>query len=742
MVISLKDKSKHAALDAFRLAAAFLVVAIHVSPMQSVDTTADFILTRIIARVAVPFFLMLTGYFLVSRDMSGVGTYFNSFLKKASILYGLAILLYLPLNLYTGYFENSPLHILKDILWGGTFYHFWYLPAVLLGALVTVLLWRKFGFKFTVVSAAALYVIGLGGDSYYGLVAQIPFLKTFYDVIFSMSDYTRNGLFLAPIFLIMGAGLNVHKSASYPFDASSHPQFSGATNTRAMLITGLCISGALLIAEALLLRGAGVQRHDSMYIMLLPCMYFLFSLLASIDGRGRDGIKSSQQNFSASSRGKKLRIGAMVIYIIHPWSIVLIRGFAKLTGMTELLVDNQLVLYALVCIVSCAAAIAFIYLKALVAGPRQSASGRAWIEVDRHALRHNAEVLQKLLPASCRLMAVVKADGYGHGAVKVAAELEKSGVEAFAVATLAEGIALRKGGIRGDVLVFGYTRPEDARLLKRCRLSQTIVDGAYAKMLHETGVKIDVHIEIDTGMHRLGVDSHELSEIERIFDFDNLTVKGMFTHLSEADRLSDEATDFTLNQISLFIDTVNTLKAKGYNVGKLHIQESYGILNYSGLPCDYARAGIALYGVLCKNDQTRLSPDLHPALSLKARIAEVRWIKEGEAVSYSRTYVANAPMKIATVSIGYADGVPRNSIRRDAYVLLYGRKAPIVGLICMDLMIIDVTNIELAEPGNIVTVIGRDGEEMIRCEDVAESCGTITNELLSRLGVRLPRIFI
>lgn len=381
------------------------------------------------------------------------------------------------------------------------------------------------------------------------------------------------------------------------------------------------------------------------------------------------------------------------------------------------------------------------FVKDFFAAPRPSPNGRAWIEIDRQALRHNAAELQRLLPASCRLMAVVKADGYGHGAVKVARELEKSGVEAFAVATLTEGIALRKGGLKGELLVLGYTRPADAVILRRYRLSQTIVDDSYAEALGAAGVHINVHIEVDTGMHRSGVDSHALPELERIFGYENLTIQGMFTHLCEADSLDDKSTDFTLNQISRFIDTVNTLKAKGYPVGKLHIQESYGILNYPGLPCDYARAGIALYGVLCKNDETRLSPELKAVLSLKARIAEVKWIETGETISYNRTYVASAPMKIATVTIGYADGIPRNSVGRDAYVLLDGQRAPVVGLICMDLLIIDVTAVESAEPGDIVTVIGRDGNETIRCEDVAESCGTITNELLSRLGGRLPRIF-
>ncbi len=709
----MRASSKHAVLDGFRVAAAFLVVAIHISPLQTIDATADFMFTRVIARVAVPFFLMISGYFLASHETGSDRRYFKSFLTKAAILYGVAIVIYLPLNYYNSYFNSAPSQMLKDLLFNGTFYHLWYLPAILLGALISVPIWRRFGWRFTFITAVVLYVIGLGGDSYYGLVSRIPAVKSFYDGVFGITEYTRNGVFLAPVFLVMGAGLFAHKKQLMAF-------------SRRALIAGLTVSFALLVAESLWLHDMDVQRHDSMYLMLLPCMYFLFALLASYDGKGNKGF----------------RTGAMAVYIIHPWALVLVRGFSKYTGMSDLFVNNQLVLYLLVCIISAVAAALFIYLQRRLKKNEPSLTERAWVEIDREALAHNARELQSLLPASNRLMAVVKADGYGHGAFEAARTLESNGINAFATATLHEAAALRQGGIRGEILVMGYTSPAEAKLLKRYRLTQTVVDGDYAAALHETGIRLGVHIKIDTGMRRLGIDSGDLSEIERIFGYENLTVKGMFTHLSEADNLRDDAIEFTLSQIRSFFDTADILKDKGLPVGKLHIQESYGILNYPDLPCDYARAGIALYGVLCKNDKTRLTPELRPVLSLKARIAEVKWIQAGDPVSYSRTFIATAPTKIATVTIGYADGIPRNTTQRNAYVLLRGRRAPIIGRICMDLLVIDATQIDDAKTGDIVTVIGRDGNETIRCEDVAESCGTITNEILSRLGKRLPRIFI
>jgi serine/alanine racemase len=339
-------------------------------------------------------------------------------------------------------------------------------------------------------------------------------------------------------------------------------------------------------------------------------------------------------------------------------------------------------------------------------------------------------------------MAVLKADAYGHGAVEVSRALRVCGVSSFAVAALSEGIALRRAGIKGDILVLGYTQPAEAALLRRFKLAQTVVDGAYADALHETGVPLDVHVKIDTGMHRLGVDSGHIPEIERIFSYRTLTVRGMFTHLSRADDLSGTAVDFSLDQISRFADAVGKLRSKGYAVGALHIQGSYGILNYPGTPGDYARAGIALYGVLSRNGRTLLSPRLMPALALRARIAEVKRIAKGESVGYGSSFIAENPMKIAVVTIGYADGIPRNPAPGKGCVLVGGRKAPIVGLVCMDLLAVDVTGIEQAGRGDIVTLIGDDGDAFLRCEDVAESCGTITNELLSRLGARLPRVYI
>jgi serine/alanine racemase len=357
------------------------------------------------------------------------------------------------------------------------------------------------------------------------------------------------------------------------------------------------------------------------------------------------------------------------------------------------------------------------------------------------AAAHNARELATLLPDGCKLMAVVKADGYGHGAKQIAGLLRREGVDAFAVATVAEGAELREGIPDGEILVLGYTPPEDAGVLSGCKLSQTVVDVAHAKALDATGHELDVHIMIDTGMHRLGADHADIAGIEGVFACKNLTVKGIATHFATSDGLDAGDVGFTNLQTERFFNVVRALKGKGYDVGKLHAQATYGLLNYPGMKCDYARGGIALYGVLSDNTPTGLTPPLRPVLSLKARVVRVQRIGSGESVSYGRTFTASEPMTIATVGIGYGDGIPRQLSGNGGEAIVRGRKVPLVGRVCMDMIIADVSGVPGVEAGDVATLIGRDGAEVIRCEDLAERSGTITNDILGGLGKRIPRIY-
>lgn len=369
--------------------------------------------------------------------------------------------------------------------------------------------------------------------------------------------------------------------------------------------------------------------------------------------------------------------------------------------------------------------------------------GRAWIELNRSALEENVEFLQSRLPKGCKLMPAIKANAYGHGAELVAEELLRLGVDSFCVAEIMEAVALRTQGITGEILVLGYTHPSQFSLLKKYEIMQTVVDYDYAKQLNDYGERLHVHIGIDTGMHRLGERSENIDAFCEIFKMENLVIDGMFTHLSAVDAMGAAERDFTNTQVETFYQVVTALRERGFRCPKLHLQSSYGVLNYPELAEDYARVGIALYGVLSNSaDTKKWRSCLTPVLSLHTRIVCVRDLYQGEAAGYGLQYIADADRRIATLALGYADGLPRSLSKGRGYVLIHGKKAPIIGLICMDQAIIDVTEIPEAAEGDVVTVIGSSEGEEILASDLADWCGTITNEILSRLGQRLERVMV
>lgn len=298
-------------LDWARIAAVCLVVANHTSPLADISECADFWMTRLVARLAVPFFLMITGYFLAGSSTERL----IQQLKKLALLYGASVIIYLPLNFYAGHFERGA-DFLQKLFIDGTFYHLWYFPATMLGLLVAHWLRQCFGMSVALLVSMLLYVIGLGGDRYYGLVTQNDTLGEIYGGIFAVTDYTRNGLFMTPLFLLLGAW--------------------GITMKRHTALLGFVLSLGLMSAEGFRLHSLGVQRHDSMYVMLPFCMVFLFALLLSFN----------------SGTAKGARTLSMGMYIIHPWCIVLVRGIADTLGLTVLCVENALVHYMLVLFLS------------------------------------------------------------------------------------------------------------------------------------------------------------------------------------------------------------------------------------------------------------------------------------------------------------------------------------------------------------------------------------------------------
>lgn len=687
-------------IDIFRAVAAVLVVTIHTSPLLCFSEAADFILTRIIARTAVPFFFMTSGFFVISRYSKGCGKLL-SFVKKTALVYEAAILLYLPINFYNGYFSQKNLlpNIVRDIVFDGTLYHLWYLPAAIIGAAIACGFVRKLGYGKALAAAVILYVIGLFGDSYFGLSEQISAIRYLYARIFELFDYTRNGVFMAPVFFVLGG---MFRDGLIRFKKSA-------------AVCGLALSLVLMTAEALLLRRLGFPRFDSMYICLLPCSVFLFGTLLCVRGR----------------RAKWLRDASLTVYIIHPMAIVFVRMAAKILGLRAILVDNSLVHFAVVCAVSVTAAAAAGLLKKKKRGEGNSPKERAWIELDLDNLAHNAEALRAAMPAGCELMAVVKAAAYGHGAFETVVCLERIGVRAFAVATADEGIKLRKYGICGEILVLGYTSPERARELKKYCLTQTLVSYEHALAMNSAGVRLRAHLKLDTGMHRLGFDCADKEKLLEVFCMKNLEISGIFTHLSAADSLAEDDVCFTRLQIERFDYAVDGLRAAGVNVQRTHIQSSYGLLNYPEIRADYVRAGVALYGVLSAKGETRLRLDLRPVLSLRSRVVQIRKVKSGESVGYGRAFTAEKDCTIAIISIGYADGLPRSI--SGGGIVIGGQRAEIVGRVCMDQIAVDVTGIAGVQVGTEVTVIG----EGILAEEVAQSAGSITNELLSRIGSRV-----
>lgn len=369
--------------------------------------------------------------------------------------------------------------------------------------------------------------------------------------------------------------------------------------------------------------------------------------------------------------------------------------------------------------------------------------GRAWIEINRENLHHNIRILQSLLPSECHLMPAVKANAYGHGAVLIAKELNACGVKSCCVATVAEGAELRKNGVEGEILVLGYTHPEQFSILEKYNLIQTVVDYSYAKLLDIYGAKVKVHLKIDTGMHRLGMDCENMAEIIRVFGCNNLVVEGIYTHLCASDDTAPRGREYTYLQGKKFYRVLAQLERNGYPCPKIHLQSSYGILHYPELAGDYARPGIALYGVLSsRRDLPQAGVPLSPILSVKARVVLVKSLSRGESAGYGLQYVADKDKKIAVLSIGYADGIPRSLSFGGGNVLVGSGIAPIIGSVCMDQMLVDITDIPDVSQGDVAVVIGRSGDREISVYDLAEQEGTITNEILSRLGNRLERVLI
>jgi alanine racemase len=371
---------------------------------------------------------------------------------------------------------------------------------------------------------------------------------------------------------------------------------------------------------------------------------------------------------------------------------------------------------------------------------------RTWVEVDFDHLAHNYRVLTEKLPENCRFLGVVKADAYGHGAVPVALELERLGAGYLAVSNLEEGQQLRRGGVKLPILILGYTPPEFAQEEAELGITQEVHSLDYAKALSQrlTGSEkpLTVHVKVDTGMSRLGFFAYDrpetISELQAVWKLPGLRVEGMFMHFAVSDTPAED--DYTQLQHTRFQRLLLELREKGCVPEIVHCANSGATIAYPQFAHDMVRPGIATYG-LAPSEELQGMIDLKPLMSLKTTIAAIRPFEAGITVSYGRTYETPDARTIAVCPIGYADGLPRR-LSGDLKFLLHGKEVPVVGRICMDMCMIDITEVPEAQVGDTVTVIGQDGGLENTWDEWARKLGTITYELVCDINKRVPRLYL
>ena len=370
---------------------------------------------------------------------------------------------------------------------------------------------------------------------------------------------------------------------------------------------------------------------------------------------------------------------------------------------------------------------------------------RTWAEVDLDALRHNYQVLTRQLPEGCRFLGVVKADAYGHGAVPVARELQRLGAGYLAVSNYEEALQLRRGDVTLPILILGYTPAEFARDQAALHITQEVHSLDYGRQLSRqlegTGLTLTVHMKIDTGMSRLGFFAYDrpetVPELTELCGLPNLHVEGAFMHFAVADTPGE--LDYTKMQHQRFMDVLDALKQRRIQPEIVHCANSAATIAFPAYHHDMVRPGIATYG-LSPSTEMRGMADLRPLMELKTTIAAIRPFEAGITVSYGRTYETPGPRTIAVCPIGYADGLQRR-LSGKLHFLLHGKKVPVVGRICMDMCMVDITDVPEAQVGDTVTVVGRDGDETITWDDWADQLGTISYELVCDINKRVPRIY-
>lgn len=371
---------------------------------------------------------------------------------------------------------------------------------------------------------------------------------------------------------------------------------------------------------------------------------------------------------------------------------------------------------------------------------------RCWAQIHLDSLEYNIRSIQSMVGSGVQVMAVVKANAYGHGDGYIARFLQQLGIGWFGVSNIDEAISLRKFGIVGNILILGITPLDCCCLLAEYDIVQTVYSTEYACALNncavQLGITVRCHLAVDTGMGRIGFVHHDdLDATEEILNLQtlrNLKMEGMFTHYAVADEMSEESLLYTDRQSRAFDDLVEKLEAKGVHLPVLHTKNSAAISNLARAEHQLVRAGIILYGIAPSDEVAGY--DLKPVMELKSVVSMVKRIPAGTSVSYGRRFISEKEMKIATVPIGYADGFFRCFSNRGE-LLIRGKRARILGSVCMDQLMVDVTEIPGVKLGDVVTIFGQDGEESVSVCDWAKLADTIPYEILCAVGHRVPRVY-
>lgn len=367
---------------------------------------------------------------------------------------------------------------------------------------------------------------------------------------------------------------------------------------------------------------------------------------------------------------------------------------------------------------------------------------RVYANIDLDAIYENVKNAKALLKKDTKMMAIVKADGYGHGAVEVAGQIDEL-VDAYGVAILEEGIELRKAGFTKPILILGYTPKPLYPAMIRYNIATAVFTMEMAKEISDTAVamhqKAQIHIKLDTGMSRIGFSITKESKevIEQIAKLPGIEIKGCFSHFA---RMDEKDKTKAKEQFAKFTKMVSALEEDGVNLGIRHISNSAGIMEAPEVQMDMVRNGICLYGLYPSEEVQKERLPLKPAMELKAYVSFVKTLEAGVEIGYGGTYTTTKTTRVATIPVGYADGYPR-CLSGKGSVLIHGKKAPILGRVCMDQFMVDVTDIENVQIGDSVTLFGKDGDSCITIEEISAMAHSFNYEFVCDIGKRIPRVY-